>query len=382
MVQFKTKYTKLFIYILLLFIFLYGCNSSGEKERADLFEIETLVQDALNGNTDANEELSILFTVKHTSAKPNKVDIKNYFVDNRNYFYVLAEFPDPMLNIFAIYNSKLDQLLLDKSLNGNLTAEWVTIDDMNLILLQEKFLSKDVISLERISFYTIINSQAWFIFRTYTKIEKEGKLYNQTVTSVNRNFIITKIDSKEELPFKTKVDTFYFDSFNHMYKSKNDRFENFVIDEINSFNWIPIKPQIENTAIKNEPIIEQTGYSIELAEDWKTVINFNQKKYLSIPLTGNKYISSKLGANITVIQLPADVSTAKITDVEFGIPTTGDYKVRTTGMLPDENNLYKIEEHSCNNKTFLLIFECPKYTYDENKTEYENILNSFFINCN
>ena len=64
-----------------------------------------------------------------------------------------------------------------------------------------------------------------------------------------------------------------------------------------------------------------------------------------------------------------------------GKPTHGDYKVRQTSLLYSGTKQIQFFEHSCEVKSYILLLVIPQDTFDKNKKTYNNIINSFFIEC-
>ena len=98
-------------------------------------------------------------------------------------------------------------------------------------------------------------------------------------------------------------------------------------------------------------------------------------------MEGVRYINDKIGATITIIQLPERSTASQFVKYKFGKPTKGDYRVRRTKIIESGKNFIQFFEHSCANKTFILLLQTPKYTYDKNKQTYNEIVTSFFIEC-
>jgi len=98
-------------------------------------------------------------------------------------------------------------------------------------------------------------------------------------------------------------------------------------------------------------------------------------------LEGVRYINDKIGVTITIIQLPEGSTASQFVKFKFGKPTKGDYRVRSTEIIESGKKFIQIFEHSCANKTFILLLQTPKYTYDKNKHIYNEITTSFFIEC-
>jgi hypothetical protein len=228
-----------------------SCNQdTGEFNKSDL---EQLITDAISGDQQANLKLHGLISKKHT----NKKDINQIFVDelksgNRTYFSVILEYPDPKLNLFAIYDNELNLYLIDKSLNGYLNSKLVENDSKKYVFLQEQFLTKDVLSIDRISIYEIKDNTAWLVYRVPSRFVKNNNLFYQRVETITDNFIITKISGLGSKITDIKVDTFYFNPDLKKYLSNNNLFENYVTAEINNFDTTISKSQIIAPVVESE----------------------------------------------------------------------------------------------------------------------------------
>ena len=181
----------------------------------------------------------------------NQLYIDSLFIGDKHFFSVLLEYFDPSLNLFAIYDGDLNFLLLDKSLNGYLSSEWNKMEDRKFIFVQERFLTKDVLSLDRLSIYEVFDSSASMVYRSLSQFIKDNKTYNQTVESITPNFILTKISGGNESTKTSLVDTFYFNSESKNYTSEKNIFNNYVKQEIGDFSWVITKPEIPSKEAEN-----------------------------------------------------------------------------------------------------------------------------------
>ena len=123
------------------------------------------------------------------------------------------------------------------------------------------------------------------------------------------------------------------------------------------------------------------GYQITLNSDWNNPIGIAVTDHLLSRLEGVRYINDKIGATITIIKLPEGSTASQFVKYKFGKPTKGDYRVRSTKIIESGKNYIQFFEHSCSNKTFILLLQTPKYTYDKIKRTYDEIVTSFFIEC-
>ena len=88
-------------------------------------QIRSFVYNAVKGDKNANDSLSGLIDYYlPVNDKFNNLDIKQFVSSNgKHFFTVLLEYPNPVYNRFAIYDSVLNALLFDKSLNGKLSSK-------------------------------------------------------------------------------------------------------------------------------------------------------------------------------------------------------------------------------------------------------------------
>jgi len=390
-------YKNLLIIIFSL-LFLYSCSEKPKEEEPEKINgmiLSKLVEEALWGSEKANYRLSGL--VKPDTPPPdeyNKLKIDSVVTKEGIKFYsILIEYPNPLHNVLAVYNENLLLYLLDNSLNGNIVTEWKNISGKLYLIASENFVSKDLLKLSRISLYSMINERFYLVFHSFTKLDKAGKIYQQSIETINNNSIVTRLSSKRKTKLNNKKVTFNFNSYERKYISEKDIFTNFVLKEIKNAKWTIEKPELKlETIKKNEQstkqketteytAVELKGYQVTLSSDWNNLIGIAVTDHLISRLEGVRYINDKIGATITIIQLPEGSTASQFVKYKFGNPTKGDYRVRSTEIIESGKNYIQFFEHSCSNKTFILLLQTPKYTYDKNKHTYNNIVTSFFIEC-
>ena len=232
-------------------ITLAGCSSDSDKKINSPKLRQTIVQ-AISGDYDANVRLHGMISSKQIGKSDfNQLAIDSFRIDKRSYYSVLLEYSNPTLNLFAIYDDDLNLYLLDKSLNGNLSAEWVQSGNRNFVFLQERFLTKDVLSLDRLSIYEVKNKSAYLIYRSLSRFVLGKNISYQTVESLTNDFILTKMTGLEDESLDNQPDTFYFDPNSNRYISKWNLFNNYVKQKIKEFDWVVIKPQIPAQMIED-----------------------------------------------------------------------------------------------------------------------------------
>lgn len=231
-----------FVFILITFA-LSACETGNDKLNSA--RLRELILKALNKNHDANVELKGLIDAELINRKDfNSIRIDSGYINSKYFYSVLLEHFDPSLNRFALYDDQLHLYLIDKSLNGNLSVEWIEKESRNFIFLQERFLTKDVLSIDRLSIYEVYDTSAGLVYRSISKLVKENIIYSQTIELISPEFIITKISGITDSKAIAETDTFYFLKQDMKYLSTKDLFNNFVKKEIEDFRWITIKPHI------------------------------------------------------------------------------------------------------------------------------------------
>ena len=123
--------------------------------------------------------------------------------------------------------------------------------ERKFVLVQERFLTKDILTLDRLSIYEVFDSSAALIYRSLSQFKKDSVVCSQTVESITPNFILTKIDGIKDSEINNQPDTFYFNSKSQNYISEKNIFNSYVKKEIGDFNWIITKPEIPSEESKN-----------------------------------------------------------------------------------------------------------------------------------
>ena len=367
--------------IVTIIIFTLSCCTDSD-ERINSIKLRELVLHAIAGDYDANLSLNGLISTKHVGINDyNQFTINEFTLNNKNYFYVILEYTDPTLNLFAIYDADLNFYLLDKSLNGNLSAEWSTSGSRLFVFLQERFLTKDVVSLDRFSIYEIFPESALLIYRSLSRLVIDKNISEQTVEGITEGYILTKLNGISDKTLDNQQDTFYFNIKSRNYLSKSNYFNKYVKKEIRQFNWVIIKPEIPADMLEDAIIINRPGYQIALGSDWEEIPFFNESKLLLSSLSGTKFLNTSLNSSFLIFEIPAGKGAENYSPQPFGESTTGEYQMRSTEIYESDNNHYQIFEHICGERKFMLLFECSKDTYLSNKRLLDQIISSFRIEC-
>ncbi|MCW8805315.1 MAG: hypothetical protein OQK56_02545 [Ignavibacteriaceae bacterium] len=372
----KFIFTILTIAILLIS----GCDYNNQQ--VDKSDLEKLITEAIAGDQDAIIKLQGLLTSKHIgNSDYNQLLIDELQTNDKSYFSVILEYPDPRLNIFAIYDDNLNFYLLDKSLNGYLNSKWVEVGTRKFAFLQERFFTKDILSIDRLSIYEIHSNSASLVYRSLSRFAKDNILSYQTVESITKDYILTKINGPIENRINNQPDTFYFNINSKKYLSKTDVFENFVNQEINNFIWITTKPQVTEDYFEAETDTVVKDYKITLDREWQIIPKFIESTRIKQSLEGVKYVNKSNGSSFTVLQIPLGEDGEKYSPYILTETKNGQYRIRASAVFEIGNNYLQIFEHSCGNTKYLLLFECPISIYLENRKIFSDIINSFSIDC-
>jgi len=244
-------------YLLLLFILL--ITSSCERKENDVSSkkinaavIKNLVTQAIDSNAVANNKLANLIDYSlPVKNNYNSITADSIIADNKTYYYVLLENPNPVFNKFAVYDSLLTPLFKDESLNGNIYLEKIKSGRMDFIKIDEAYLSKDTLLLNRLSLYLADTSGVSLVFRTHTKFAKPEIEYFQDIVEISDTLIKTRISSSEKSDLNNKEDIFIYNPSAKKYSSTQNLFNEFIKKEVESFVYQPTKEQLIDTTKTN-----------------------------------------------------------------------------------------------------------------------------------
>ncbi len=375
--------------------FLLSC--SEEKPKPYVFngkELSRLTNLYFNGDSSANSLLGSLFDdvdSKLIEVNNLSIDSVTFGVDNTVYT-LLLESRNPAFNLFTVIDKKMNVLLKDNSLNGNLAFGFQYFNNNTYAVIIESFKSKDTINIRRTSLYEIKSNLSNLIFRSATGFDYNRMSIASKITSFKKEEIKLTFTTKNIPLFKIKEDVFIYDAVTHKYVSANNYLRNFIIDQISKIRInkdiqeIKDKSSFESILSGKETNVvitefSKNDYTIYLSKDWREFENFAITKYVKNEFRGNKYINERLGASIFLIKLP-DRDSAEIF-LEYKLVNKHNYEhpVRYSDLQESGRHFVNFYEYSCGKKIFLLILEAPKFTYARNLEVYEKIVQTFKIIC-
>jgi len=236
---------KSYLYIVTLLAFLLGCSSSDIQYDKSTKNLRQYVIKAVSGDTLANRLLSGLVD----SELPNGTEFSNLLIDSmkvektKKLYSVMLQFENPIFNRLAVYDSKLNLLMIDKSLNGNISVTY-TKDGGLFLKVVEGFISKDMINLKRLSLYKLDTASVRLALRTFISCSKPDIFLSQDLVSVSPNMIITNIAFPERMINTARKDTFFYDSLKKSYISSNKIFDLLVLDQVKNYTYPTFLPEL------------------------------------------------------------------------------------------------------------------------------------------
>jgi hypothetical protein len=282
--------------------------------------------------------------------------------------------------------------MMDKSLNGKLGLKSFNINNQQYIEIDESFLSKDIIEISRVSLYNADSTVTPGI-RLFTKCIMPTNEYYQFITEIFRDQIRTKLTSLKRSLISDKSDILTPDIQNKL--NASGIFTNFIEKQISGFKHVSEKPAIIDEisvlqslgiskgadSIKSSSIINSvSGYYLTIDEGWKEIRDVSLNGYVN-KLKGDRFYNPLMGTNLFIAQLPENDSAEVYIDTKLSNITQGKYKVRFTGKIEKGKYYIQYFEFSCSKRKFLMVFEASKFTYDKYKIIYQDIINSFVIEC-
>jgi hypothetical protein len=227
---------------------IWGCSETKIVEPKILTgsSLQELVVSATNGDKKANDSLSILMDLQMGENNLyNSLKVDSFYMDSIKYFSVLLEYPNPVYNRLAIYDVTTNCYLIDKSLSGKLTFEIMELQDLKFLKVIEKYISKDTLSVSRLSLYKKIDDAFKLVYRSFAELKTLKNHFYQTINFISADTIKTHIFSQKKYRMDTKDDIFVFNRTEKVYRSNQSLFDSLVIKEIANFDFEIKKPQIQ-----------------------------------------------------------------------------------------------------------------------------------------
>lgn len=239
---------RVYLVVLLMLSTMFGCYNNEIVEEPKVLDgngLQALVLSSVNGDKKANDSLSGLVDFEMgKNISYNYLQVDSFYLDSAKYFFVLLEYPNPIYNRFAVYDNSANCFLIDKSLNGNLSFEIIELQDLKFIKIIEKFISKDTLSVSKLSFYRKIDNSINLVYRSFAELKTLKNQFYQTVNFISQDSIKTQIQVPKKYKLNVKEDVFVFDSIEKKYRSNQSLFDSLVYREIADFNVEVQKPQI------------------------------------------------------------------------------------------------------------------------------------------
>ncbi|HEX7357701.1 MAG TPA: hypothetical protein VF270_08350, partial [Ignavibacteriaceae bacterium] len=353
----------------------------------------TLIENSINGDMNSKKILNGLLTFETSLNSFNKILIDSIEINNDNYYTILLENQNPVYNLFAIVDKNLNLILKDESLNGYLNLNFKKSGSRRFAIISEEFKSKDVIDLKRISYYSMEQYSSGLVFRQFTIIRTPEKEFEQTISAISDSAIYTSITSSAPR-FKPLNDIFRYDVSLNKYESDKNLFDSLVYREVRTKKIQTKNPQIVDAESilnffnnnksgnkNNSVIINEKDFEIKLDSSWKKLGFITISNLVKQKLKGLKYISGKLGAGISIAEIAPTDSAENYFNESLSNKDNYSSKVRYSNKLVDNKNIYQLFEFSCASKKIIMIMETPKSTYESNKNQYEQIIQSFLLKC-
>ncbi len=355
---------------------------------------ETMVRNAINGDENSKNILNGLFTFDTELKTFNKIDVDSVEINNINYYTLLLENQNPVYNLFAVVDKDMNLILKDESLNGYLKLNFKKSGSRRFAVVTENFNSKDVIELNRVSYYLLEQYSSDLVFRQFITIKTPGKEAEQVISVISDTAIITSIFYPAAKNSKTSKDVFRFDVATDRYLSANNLFDSLVVKEIRSLNIQTKNPQITDgesilrffnndqtiSDLRNVKLSEK-DFVIDLDSTWNKLGSVTISNLVKQKITGLKYISGKMGSAISLAAISPTDSAENYFNETLNNKNQFNSNVRTSEKLIDNKNIYQLFEFSCPTKKILMILETPKSTYELNKDNYDQIIKTFLIKC-
>ena len=380
--------------LLLFFVSLTGCTEK-KVETFDVNKFENLVFEAIKGNVTANDTLGNLFDLTLPPPKViNKLKIDSVkSFDNKQFYTLLIESENPIYNRFAVYDSSLVLYLKDLSLNGYLSWRKIGNNYLSFFEVTEEFRTKDRINLKRKSFYRITKDTVTLSLRIFSDFDDGVIKINQTVDNITPEVISTILNGHPDFPLSKMWSNFLFDPNSLMYKEYPIYFDSLVTILINK-SADGIEPAIRDIISAHQSLgIEKSAsdkdeikngndqFTMFVPEGWRLLRNVSISKQLLSPQTGTYILNPSLGASFSIIKIEESQRIEDFIQTTVTDSVAGNYIVRFSEKIRKGNNYFRFFEISCLSLKFVIVFESPMRTYENNKKIFEEMISSFGVKC-
>lgn len=237
---------KIIIPLLLILVLIAGCSKDGNSKKINPGNFKGLVVQAISGDKEANNALQGLVDQDlPVNTSYNAMLADSFKSNGQRYYYVMLEYSNPVYNRYAVYNSKFNLLLLDKSLNGDIAMDFFVKDDITFIKLAESFISKGALSIKRLSLYKVSQDNVKLAFRSFYSLNKPDAFFSQELGTISKDTIITEITVPESLS-TAKVDKFIYSPQKERYISENNYFDKIIKEQVKDFDFPATLPEIKD----------------------------------------------------------------------------------------------------------------------------------------
>lgn len=236
---------KIFLIVAIVFTII-GCKEKVE-EKPFIFNGKSfldLVINSIKGDEGSKKTLESLLTSDVALSTFNKIEVDSLEINNSNYYTLLLENQNPVYNLFAIVDKDLNLILKDESLNGYLNLNFKKSGSRIFAVITEDFISKDVLKLKRVTYYSLEEYASNLVFRQFTEFKSPQKEAQQVISVISDTAIVTNIFYPSTKLKKDTRDVFSFDVGKIYYKSNNNFFDSLIYREIRSYAGTIVNPQI------------------------------------------------------------------------------------------------------------------------------------------
>jgi hypothetical protein len=379
---------KKIISLSIIFLSIWGCSGGGNELSPD--KLKNLVISAAEGRRTANDSLAGIFNMGAVPGTPLGISIDTISFSGRKYSGVAVEFSNPINNRFALYDEHLNCYIIDRSLNGKLLLRRVKEYDFTYFSLEETYNTNDNIELKRLSIYRGDSTGFNLSFRTFTMMKTIDTVFTHDLYAITPDLIRATIIAPQFSGINNINDDYLYDSKKKVYTVKKSvYFDEFVTEFINSIKDTThkfISPAVSATDKDVEEVFAFTSgntpeYYLSLDENWRELRNKPGGTFLKKDITGSKFVNDRLNSNIYVFKIPFYEDAEDYFSVTLGSTVNGKYTVRYSGEIVESEYIKKYFEYSCSTKKFLLLLSAARGTYQVNKHEYFEIINTFYIDC-